>query len=258
MKIKLNFKTCLVLVGLTICVTLFIELLMQLIGMGGVNESMKLVNTAKQNRDILFAETIDGTMMHVPVSENEAIAESTGTNGSKGYYMFTRLGDCVTITDDILISQQQSLYDMMLSMLDSGVTVVKDDCYVTTIRKTDKIMQLMVKKWGLTEGQTMGALNNYGATETDNTHLELIVKPNNVTHFEFAINLYVEDKAYAIYNGISLANDAEKSIPHQLYDYRKLEGISTSDERAKEYLTEFTDYFKEIAVLITDSTKEVN
>lgn len=210
-----------------------------------------IVNTSVENRDIIFANTINGTMMYVPVTEKEAIAEATGNNGEKGYYLFTQLGDTITITNDFMITQQQDLYDMMLSILKLGKTSYENNRYVTNMKGTDKIIDMIINEWGLTTGQTLGALNNYGATTTDDTILELIVidleEPNI---FEFAINIYVEDIAYSIYHGLTLKNKVYKAFPHELYDYRKLEGLSTDDERALDYLNIMTDYYKEIATLM--------
>lgn len=239
-----------------IVVGLLTVLLISLARIGGAQEAKEYITTVKGNRDILFMNTINGTMMYVPVSENEAIAEATGNSGGKGYYLFTLLGDTVTISDDFMISKQQNMYDMMFSMLEVGLTVKKDDKYITTISNTDLIMKLMTEKWGLTEGQTMGALNNYEALSSDDVQLELILKPGESEHFEFAINIYVEDKVYAIYTGISIANDINKAIPHELYNYRTYEGLSTGDERAAGYLQTMSDYFKEIAVLIGSNDAE--
>ena len=207
-KVKNPDRTNYVLILLGILALALTALLIFAGKFGGAQTAIKLVQTAKENHNIIFTDTINGTMMYVPVSETEGIAEATGTSGSKGYYLFTTLGDTVTLSDDILINQQQNLYDMMLSMIETGITIKKQDYCETSIHGTEAIIKLMTEKWGLSQGQTMGALNNYGADTTADTTLELVLKTTDKTNFYFAINIYVEDKAYAIYNGYTLTNSA--------------------------------------------------
>lgn len=240
--------------ALAVAITLIIFALR--IGGAQANE---LIVLAKTNYNIIFTDTINGTMIYVPVSDTEGIAEATGTSGSKGYYLFTTLGDTVTLSDDIMINQQQNLYDMMLSMIETGITIKKEGYYVTSIHGTEAIMKLMTEKWGLSQGQTMGALNNYEADKTADTTLELMLKKVDATNLFFTINIYVEDKAYTIYNGCTLANSAYEllnPIPVELYNYRVLEGFKISDERVLSYLELLKTYFKEVAELITKSANE--
>lgn len=242
-------KSTLCITGI-LCTLLIVITALFICSKAGLNEARGYIETIKNNRDILFMNTINGTMLYVPVSEDEAIAEATGTNGGKGLYLFTQMGDTVTISDDILISKQQNICDMMLSIIETGWTVKEDDRYITEIKGTSKIMELMTEQWGLSEGQTLGSLNNYGAVNSDKVRLELIVKPDELKHIEFAINIYVDEKAYSVYQGISLANDIQKPFPPEIYNYRQYEGISTDDERLENYLKTVIDYFKTVAEVI--------
>ena len=64
------------------------------------------------------------------------------------------------------------------------------------------------------------------------------------------INIYVDEKAYSVYQGISLANDIQKPFPPAIYNYRQYDGISTDDERLENYLKTVIDYFKTVAEVI--------
>lgn len=235
---------------LIVVMLLAVAVVSLLFNSGNKEQAQYIVDNAKTSRDVLFTNTINGTMMYVPVSNNEGIAEATGNNGEKGYYLFTQLGDTVTISDDIMISNQQNLYDMMLSIIKVGKTHKEEEVYITTIKGTAKIIKLLTEKWKLTEGQTLGALANYGATNVDDARLELQVKSTEGSHFEFAINIYVEDKAYVIYRGVSFKNNVDKAFPPELYAYRSYEGMRTDDARAFDYLVTMTEYFKEVAILL--------
>lgn len=250
MKKYIKVKKYILQIALTMIVILGTAIIFLLCDNGNKEQAQYIINTAKSNRDILFANTINGNMMYVPVSEKEGIAEATGFNGEKGYYLFTQLGDTVTISDDIMVSNQKNLYDMMLGILENGRTTKIEGCYTTKIKGTRKVIDLLSNKWGLTEGQTMGALNTYGAANTDNAQLELQIKSGDMTHFEFAINIYVDKKAYVVYRGVSLANNAYKTFPPELYAYRTYEGMRTDDARAFDYLNLMNEYFKEVAILI--------
>lgn len=201
------------------------------------------IEAAEQNRDILFIETIDGTMLYVPVSQKEAIAEATGVDGTKGLYLFTQTNNTVTISDDIMITYQSNLYTILKSIVEEGQTDLKNDAYIAKIKGTSNIINIVANKWKLSEGQTMGALSLYEIDKTDNAQLELVLSEKSKGNFDFAVNLYVNDKAYTVYRGVALANSLNLPFPPELYKYNKYAGLKTDDEKVQEYLKYVIDYF---------------
>ena len=196
----------------------------------------------------LFSETIDGYMLSVPINDKESIAEFTSLK-SKGFYLFTQMGTCVSISDDIMVSQQHDLYNMMIDIINNADHVYNNDgTNCADITGTSNIMRTMVDNWGLTEGQTMGSLSVYKATETDNTRLQVQLKEEN-NRLYYAINLYVDETAYKIYNGSSYEQpyNGPTTMDNFLYEYRKYEGLSTEDESASPYLNAVIKCFMDVS-----------
>lgn len=262
-KKKRNYNETTVIIVILTCASFLISIIIDYalhnISDTAKDEMQVLIDNAEENRDILFMNTINGTMLYVPINQKEAIAEATGMNGSKSVYLFMQTGDTVTLTDDVLVTKQKNIYKMMYAFFDYGKVSYKDNKYICLVSGTDKVIELIKTGWSLTEGQTLGALNNFSATSTDNTKIELVITSSDKSDFEFAINLYVDKKAYSIYHGITINNTIEMSMPVELYDYNSYAGLKTSDEHLDKYLQTVLDFMYEVAgKLNLDKLESIN
>lgn len=223
-----------------------------------VKQAHTIVANSEVERQMLMAQTTNGAMMYVPLNEaGEAICEMQVHNNSN-LILFMQTGATVTLSDGVLVNHQANFYNMMHYIIDYSNNIKKEKgTVICTVKGLNNIKDLMINKWGLTEGQALGSLGNYNAAETSKVLLELILLENE-SGFNFEINIKVDKDAYHIYQGTTVGKAPELYMPSYLMNFNAFNGLAYNNELAQEYYEQAKAFFYEVATKINPDVVEDN
>lgn len=211
----------------------------------------KIYTTYEEAGYVIFATTQDGSLLYVPINDKEAVMEQSSASG-ESLYLWLETGQTVAITDDVIVTNQVGLYDMLIAVTDAGITKKENDNYVSTVTGLDNVFDLMTQQWQLTEGQAMGSLACYNnKLASSDVTMELITNKDN-ENVHFKLNLFVDNTGYTIYEG-RLLKQNEPDLPKFNVDMYNLNGISTlskNDNLVKAYVENAINYFYELALFL--------
>lgn len=182
----------------------------------------------------------NGSMFYSPVNETEAFMIHYVNDLPNDIYFFSD-DKTISITDDIMVTNQKGVYAYLYSIINKGTVSKSKDVNTNNvitdyiIEGADAIQDLLVDDWGLTTGQSTGALNVYEAFEAKNAKLLLSI--DQTYGFEFTVVLIVDDEKYKIYDGMLMTNKDTgfEVLNPDLLDVRTYAGKAITDESLTNY-----------------------
>ena len=210
-----------------------------------------IYNNCEKAGDVIFATTQDGSLLYVPINDKEAVMEQSTAVG-ESLYLWLETGYTVSITDDVIATNQVGLYDMLIAVVESGRTVKQDGNYISTVTGLDKVFNMMTRKWLLTEGHAMGSLSCYNENlASANVSMELVTRTEQEKVY-FKLNLFIDDTGYTIYNG-RILEQHEQDLPKfdaELYNLNGIVTITKNENMVEAYAKNAINYFYELALFL--------
>ena len=207
------------------------------------------IEQCEEKNDVIFGETQNGSFLFVPINADEAALEMSGPAG-ESLTLWLSTGNTVTVSDDVLVTNQVNMYKMLYAVINRGQLTEKNGNYVATINDVENIHALMTEDWRMSEGQVLGSLSCYDEDLTSDMSMELIVSKDGEDVY-FDLNLFVDNTGYKLYRARFIEQSAELPSPDiELYN---LNGVNTlsADQNAKDaYAQRVIGYFYKLAVYL--------
>lgn len=234
-------------------------------------DMIAILNGKAYKGNIIFAETHQGSLTYIPINEKEAVMETSSDTG-KSLYLWLETGQTITITDDVIVTEQANLFDMLKAVIfKSRLIDIKikngknslfgrDDTYIFYVNGVENISELMTKDWCLPEDQATDSLTCYDESLNKDINMELIIETKDKDVF-FELSLLVDDISYCIYSGRFLKQD-QTHLPQFEVDLYNLNSINTAqhDQQIVDaYIEKANEYFNKLSTfLIIEDFEQVS